>query len=72
MLLLSGIFFPRDGFPSWLKTITDYFPLTYVSHSLRKIANEGASLSQLPVDLIGMGVWLVLVYIVAVRVFRWE
>ncbi|MBI1768250.1 MAG: hypothetical protein HY015_08180 [Bacteroidetes bacterium] len=55
-LASSGIFSSRDGFPSWLKTITDYFPLTYVSHSLRKIANEGVSLADLPVDLIGMGV----------------
>jgi len=72
MLMLSGIFFPRDGFPSWLKSITDYFPLTYVSHSLRKIANEGVSLAELPVDMIGMGVWLVVVYAIAVRVFKWE
>jgi ABC-2 type transport system permease protein len=72
LLLLSGIFFPRDGFPSWLKTITDYFPLTYVSHGLRKIANEGAGLAQIPVDLIGMMVWLVIVYAIAVKVFRWE
>jgi ABC-2 type transport system permease protein len=62
MLLLSGIFFPRDGFPSWLKSITDYFPLTYVSHSLRKIANEGAAVTDIPTDLIG----------ISVRVFRWE
>lgn len=72
MLLLSGIFFSRDGFPSWLRTITDYFPLTYVSHGLRMIANEGASLTQLPVDLMGMGVWLILIYAFAVWVFRWE
>jgi len=72
MLMLSGIFFPRDGFPVWLKSITDYFPLTYLSHSLRKIANEGVSLAELPVDMIGMGVWLVVVYIIAVRVFKWE
>ncbi len=72
MLLLSGVFFSRDGFPSWLKTITDYFPLTYVSHGLRKIANQGASLAELLPDLIGMGVWLILIYILAVRVFKWE
>src|SRR5258706_14004119 len=72
MLLLSGIFFSRDGFPSWLKATTDYFPLTYVSHALRKISNEGVSLTELPVDLIGMGVWLVLIYVFAVKVFRWE
>jgi ABC-2 type transport system permease protein len=72
MLLLSGIFFSRDGFPSWLKAITDYFPLTYVSHALRKIANEGLELSQLPGDAVGMGVWLILIYVLAVKVFRWE
>lgn len=72
MLLLSGIFFSRDGFPSWLRSITDYFPLTYVSDGLRKVANEGASLAAMPVELIGIGVWLVLVYAVAVRLFRWE
>jgi len=72
MLLLSGIFFSRDGFSSWLKTITDFFPLTYVSHALRKIANEGAELSELTPDLIGILVWLVLIYALAVRDFRWE
>jgi ABC-2 type transport system permease protein len=72
MLLLSGIFFSRDNFPAWLKGITDYFPLTYLSHGLRKIANEGASLAQIPTDLIGMTVWLVVIYAVAVRLFRWE
>lgn len=72
LLLLSGIFFPRDGFPSWLKGITDFFPLTYVSHALRKIANEGATLLEVHTDLIGMFVWLAVVYAVAVKVFRWE
>ncbi len=72
MLLLSGIFFSRDGFPTWLKSITNYFPLTYVSHSLRTIANEGASLMELSTDIIGMGAWLVLVYALAVKVFKWE
>ncbi|HEX5170982.1 MAG TPA: ABC transporter permease [Cyclobacteriaceae bacterium] len=72
LLLLSGVFFSRDGFPGWLKSITDFFPLTYVSHALRTIANEGAGLAQISGDLIGMGVWLVLIYALAVKVFRWE
>ena len=72
LLLLSGIFFSREGFPSWLKTITDYSPLTYVSHGLRKIANEGAGLMDIPGDLIGMLVWLVITFAVAVKLFRWD
>ena len=72
MLMLSGIFFSREAFPSWLRVVTDYFPLTYVSHALRKIANEGMSLVELPVDLIGMVVWLIVIYVIAIKVFRWE
>ncbi|MEP6735816.1 MAG: ABC transporter permease, partial [Chryseolinea sp.] len=72
MVMLSGIFFPRDAFPAWLQKITDYFPLTFVSHALRKIANEGSTLLEIPVDLIGMTVWLVIIYALAIKVFRWE
>lgn len=72
MLMLSGIFFSRENFPVWLQSITDYFPLTYLGHALRKVANEGAGIMDIPVDMIGMGVWLVVIYAVAVKVFRWE
>jgi ABC-2 type transport system permease protein len=72
MLFLSGTFFPRDGFPAWLKTVTDYFPLTYLTDALRRIANEGAHLTQLGGDLLGLVVWGAILFIIAVRVFRWE
>ncbi len=72
MLLLSGIFFPADVFPSWLQSITGYFPLTYVVDAMRMIANEGISLWQLPGDLLGMSVWMVITYTFAVKLFRWE
>lgn len=72
MLFLSGTFFPRDGFPTWLKHVTDYFPLTYLADALRRIANEGAHLTQLGGDLLGLAVWGVVLFIIAVRVFRWE
>lgn len=72
MLFLSGTFFPRDAFPTWLERITDFFPLTYLADALRRIANEGTHLTQLAPDLLGMTIWGIIIYIVAVRVFRWE
>jgi ABC-2 type transport system permease protein len=72
MLLLSGIFFPADVFPSWLQSLTNFFPLTYVVDAMRKIANEGVSLWQLPSDLLGMCVWMCISYAIAVKLFRWE
>lgn len=72
MLFLSGTFFPRDAFPGWLQNVTDFFPLTYLADALRSIANEGVHLTQLGGDLLGMTVWGIIMFIVAVRVFRWE
>lgn len=72
MLFLSGTFFPRDAFPSWLTSITDYFPLTFLADALRRIANEGVHLTALGTDLLGMLVWGIIMFFVAVRLFRWE
>lgn len=72
MLFLSGIFFPRDSFPNWLHTVTNFFPLTYLSDALHKIANEGVHLSALGGDLLGLVIWGVIIYILAINLFRWE
>jgi ABC-2 type transport system permease protein len=71
-LFLSGIFFPRDSFPDWLKHITDFFPLTYLSDALRQLFNDHVGIAALSHDLLGLTVWGVIAFLVAVRVFKWE
>jgi len=29
MLFFSGVFFPLDNFPAWMKTLADFLPLTH-------------------------------------------
>lgn len=72
MMFLSGTFFPRDAMPEALRTVTEYMPLTYLNHALRTIANEGAGLAEIGGDLLGMAVWAVITFLVAVRLFSWE
>jgi ABC-2 type transport system permease protein len=72
MMFLSGTFFPRFGFPEWLQKLTDLFPLTPVIDGARLLTTEGLHLTQIGTQLGIMGVWLVVVYFVAFRVFRWE
>jgi ABC-2 type transport system permease protein len=72
MMFLSGTFFPRDAMPEVLRTVTEFMPLTYLNHALRTIANEGASLADIGTDLLGMGIWAVITFVVAVRLFSWE
>ncbi|HEV3095718.1 MAG TPA: ABC transporter permease, partial [Candidatus Dormibacteraeota bacterium] len=72
LMFLSGIFFARSSMPSWLQTITQYSPLTYVSDALRSISVDGASLWAVRGDLLGIFVWLGITVVIATRLFKWE
>jgi len=72
MMFLSGTFFPRFLMPQWLQHITNYLPLTPVVDGVRQIATEGKGLLELGPQLGIMAIWLVIIYAIAFRVFRWE
>ena len=72
MIFLSGVFFPREAMPDILETVTEYLPLTYLADSLRSVSVDGAALSSQWVALAGLAVWLVVTYVAAVKLFRWE
>lgn len=72
MMFLSGTFFPRFLMPEWLQNISAFLPLTPVIDGIRLITTEGMNLIQI-LPQVGMVVgWLVVIYIIAFRVFRWE
>jgi ABC-2 type transport system permease protein len=58
--------------PQWLQSVTNYMPLTPVVDGARMIATEGKSLIDLGPQLGVMTVWLIIIYAIAFRVFRWE
>ncbi|MCH8205900.1 MAG: ABC transporter permease [Chloroflexi bacterium] len=72
MMFLSGVFFGREFLPEILQTITAYLPLTYLVEGMRNISADGATLWSQGENLLGLGVWLLLSFIVATRLFRWE
>ena len=72
MMFLSGVFFPRDVMPAAAQSVTAYLPLTYLGDSLRSIAIDGVNLWAVRLDLVGMVVWLIISFVVATRLFRWE
>ena len=72
MMFLSGTFFPRFLMPHWLQGITAYLPLSPVIDGARLITAEGQHLWQLGPQLGVMAFWLITVYFIAFRVFRWE
>lgn len=72
MMFLSGVFFPTFLMPEWLQSITKFIPLTPVIDSIRFVVTEGKTIFELGPQLAIIGVWTVIVYIIAFRVFRWE
>lgn len=72
MMFLSGTFFPRFLMPHWLQGITAFLPLSPVIDGARLIATEGKHLIDLGPQLAVMGAWMLIVYLIAFRVFRWE
>jgi ABC-2 type transport system permease protein len=70
--LLSGTFFSIENFPSWLQPISRALPLTYLNNAMRKIAFEGYNLWDVKHEIMILIIWGILIYALAVKVFKWE
>lgn len=72
MMFLSGTFFPRFLMPEWLQQVSAFLPLTPVIDGIRFITTEGKHLVDILPQIGLIGVWMVVIYLIAFRVFRWE
>lgn len=72
MMMLSGIFFSRNSLPGFVRAVVDYLPLSFLADSMRSIAIDGATLSQVTPQIIGLAIWSVVAILVAVKMFQWE
>lgn len=70
--LLAGTFFPVSVFPKWLQGFCNILPLTHFNNAMRDISFEGASLLSTWKDVGVLLIWGVLIYALAIKVFRWE
>lgn len=70
--LMGGTFFAVDVFPKWLQPIARVLPLTHLNNAMRSVAFEGQNLWEVRSEIGILLLWGIAVYIVAVKVFRWE
>ena len=71
-MFLSGTFFPSFMFPEWLRTLSQFVPMTPVTDGLRLIMTEHASLAEVLPYAGAVGLWMLVVYVAAIKLFRWE
>jgi ABC-2 type transport system permease protein len=72
MWLLSGTFFSSERFPQLLQPFIQALPLTALNNVLRALMNEGASLSSNWMQISILLAWLVISFVVALKIFRWQ
>jgi ABC-2 type transport system permease protein len=72
LMFLSGIFFPIELMPDWLRPVASVMPLTYLGDALRQTMVGGAAYAPMGVDVLVLGGWLVVCFLLSARFFRWQ
>ena len=72
MMFLSGVFFPRFAMPEVLQKVSTFFPLTPVVDGVRLVVTEGKTILELGPQVGLLAIWIVIIYFIAFRTFRWE
>ena len=72
MWIVSGVFFSAQRFPDLLQPVIKVLPLTALIDALRANMLQGAGFAQLAPQMAILGVWMVLCFTLALRIFRWR
>jgi ABC-2 type transport system permease protein len=71
-MFLSGIWFPVEVMPGWIRPLVDIIPLTYLGDALRATMIDAGSYFSMARSLGIMGAWLIVCTLLALRFFKWE
>jgi ABC-2 type transport system permease protein len=69
-IMLSGFMFPFRGMPGWAQALGEIIPLTYFLRVVRGIMLKGAGWTEVAQDVWPLGVFLVLIAVVALKRYR--
>lgn len=72
MLFLSGMLFPSELMPAYLRPLINILPATHLAEAMRAAVNATPSPHSIPVNLGALAAWLVACLLIATRIFRWE
>jgi len=68
----SGVFFSKNAAPELIRPVTNILPLTLLNDALREISVQGATLWDVRTQILGLLIWTLAGFILAVRLFRFE
>ena len=68
----SGVFFQKEAAPELIRPIANALPLTFLNDALREISVQGGSLWDVRTQILGLLVWTIVGFALAVRFFRFD
>lgn len=72
MWIFSGVFFSASNFPDAVQPVIKALPLTALNDALRANMLEGTHLSALGLEMGIITGWLVVTFVLALKLFRWR
>ncbi|MCG8640027.1 MAG: ABC transporter permease [Desulfobacterales bacterium] len=72
MMFLSGIFFPIEFMPSYIKPVIKALPLTYLGDALRQVMIGTSGYHSMTTNLLVLSAWFVVSLIITIRFWRWD
>ena len=72
MMFLSGVFIPHSVIPDWVVAFAKWLPLTFLADAMREMVNSGETLFVQGGSILGLTIWAIICFGLAVRAFRWE
>jgi ABC-2 type transport system permease protein len=72
LLFLSGLFFPVDTLPGYLRTFAMALPSAYLGDGLRWAISGIGSIAPLSVSLAILSAWTLVCFLLSVKFYRWN
>ena len=72
MFVLSGVFFSSSRYPAALQPFINALPLTAVNNALRAVYNDALPVGAYWPSLAIVAAWMVLSFVAALKLFRWQ
>jgi ABC transporter DrrB family efflux protein len=72
MWIVSGVFFASSNFPAEIQPFVQALPLTALNDALRAVMLEGAGIGAVAGEAALLGVWGLISFGLALRIFRWR
>lgn len=72
MWVLSGVFFSSENFPRAVQPFIQILPLTATNDALRASMLRGEGMSVVGPEMLILTVWMVITFVVALKIFRWR